>query len=356
VNTARKVYLTVTAVAVVLLVALWLEPRVRERLQPQPVAAYVAIEAALGAPAVVGPVEVAAGAPFTVHAVLEARERDGESVYYTEASALRIGGRDVPGDRLLRWSTEQRTRLLWFTVEPWAPFLALGPGQKLDQVSYQELFHPEWPMQWAVEGRLDARSDDELVAGELHERRRFGTQRYQVWIELYSDQRALVPAARFRSWGTAELEQRVAEFPTVTAVLPGAAAPASAVFGLTGVVLAPDTDPELYEEVARRAEQRLLFSDVWVLREILRVSGSRIEAIEWQRVDLLAGPRWDQGVAAGDLLRVGARWVVAYRDHDGDGALGPGDLCLDFEKGAAIRLLSDVFVGDGEIEWAHLAI
>jgi len=351
--TARKVYLTVAIVAAVLLLALWLEPRARRALAPRPTAAYVAIEAEPGAPAVVGPVELAADSLFRLHAVLEAEGRGNQTVYYTEAAALRIAGEDVPPERLRRWSSEWRTRLLWFTVEPWARSVEIAPGRGLEQVRYQEFFHPEWPMQWSVEGRLDARSDDQ-VERRVEERRRFGTQRFQVWIELYVDEHALVPTSRYRSWGVAELEERVDEFPTVTAVLPGPAAPASAVFGLTGVALPPDAGDDLHDEVARRAEKRLLFSELWLLRRILATTGSDLHGLDWRRIELVAGPRWGEEVSTGDLLRVGARWVVAYRDVDGDGVLGPADLCLDFERGAAIRLLSDVFVGEGEIEWARL--
>ncbi|HVR29201.1 MAG TPA: hypothetical protein VMS86_06655 [Thermoanaerobaculia bacterium] len=353
-STARKVYLTVAIAAAVLLVALWLQPTVKRTLSPRPVAAYVAIEPAPGAPARVGPVEISAGAPFRLHAVLEAEGRGGEPVYYTAASALSIGGVEVAADRLRRWNESWRIRILWFTVEPWARFVELEPGEDLDAVRYQEFFHPEWPMQWAVEGRLDARSDDR-VENTVGEPRRFGTQRYQVWIELYDDERALVPSSRFRSWGVADLEPRVDEFPTVTAVLPAPAAPASAAFGLTAVALPPDASAELRAEAARRAEKRLLFSELWLLREILRAAGSDLDTLAWRRVDLQEGLRWSEEISAGDLLRVGARWVVAYRDRDGDGVLGAADLCLDFERGAAIRQIGDVFVGEGEIEWARLA-
>jgi hypothetical protein len=354
VNTARKVYLTVAVVAAAILLALWLQPRIARELAPRPTAAYVAIEPEPGASAVVGPVELAAGQPFRLHAVLEAVGRDGAPFYYTEASGLLIGGREVAPERLLRWDCgSEQVRLLWFTVEPWARFLALDARHGLDQVSYQEFFHPEWPMQWAVEGRLEARSDDQVDTPEAG--RRFGTQRYQVWIELHADERSLVPTARFRSWGVAELETRAAEFPTVSALLAGPAAVPSAMFGLTGVAPPADAPTELLDEIARRTELRLLWSNVWLLREILRSTGSDLQGLAWRRIELQSGPRWTEEVATGDLLRVGARWVLAYRDFDGDGALGPADLCLDFERGAAVRRLSDVFVGEGEIEWARLA-
>jgi hypothetical protein len=349
------VYLTVAAVAVALLLALWLQPRIERKLAPSPTAAYVAIEAVPGAAAVVGPVEIAAGAPFRLHAVLEARARDGSPVYYTEAGALEIGGRAIPPERLLRWDDDaQHVRLLWFTVEPWARFVALDPGEDLDQIHFQEFFHPEWPMEWAVEGRLDARSDDQVEAGVLEERS-FGTQRYQVWVELHADGRSLVPTSRFSSWGTAELETRADQFPRVSAMLAGPAGLPSAMFGLTGVVPPPDAPQALLDEIDRRAEKRLLWSDRWLLREILRSTGRDLQALDWQRIELEHGPHWAGAVAAGDLLRVGGRWVLAYRDFDGDGTLGPADLCLDFEKGAAIRRVGDVFIGIGEIEWARLA-
>jgi hypothetical protein len=353
VDTARRVYLTVAVVAGALLLALWLWPRVGRAVAPQPIAAYVGIEPSPGAPVAVGPLEIEAGQPFRLFAVLEARGRDEQPVYYTEATALRIGGRDVPAEQLRRWNEDWHARVLWFTVEPWTHYVALEPSQRLDRVRFQEFFHPDWPMEWVIEGRLDARSDEQ-VETTVDEDRTFGTQRFQVWVEMYEEEGALVPSARYRSWGMDDLEQHVDEFPTVSALLPGPAGVASAVFGLTAVDLPPNASEQLRQDLARRAEKRLLYESVGLLRKLLLSAGRELDALDWQRTELAAGPRWDSEVALGDLVRVGARWVIAYRDADGDGALGADDLCLDFEKGAAIRRLGEVFVGEGEIEWARL--
>ena len=53
-------------------------------------------------------------------------------------------------------------------------------------------------------------------------------------------------------------------------------------------------------------------------------------------------------------MQVGARWVVLYRDAGRVGVLDPEDLCLDFDQGASIRRLSDVFSGEGEVDWVSL--
>lgn len=355
VTTTTKVFVTVASLAILALVALWLQPRVSEAFAPTPVAAFVAIEVEPGGPAVVAPIEIAAGAPFRLHAVLEAETRDGGRVYYTEAGSLHLGEREIAAQNLRRWDRPGEVRMLWFTVEPVAPFFELAAARDLERVSFEELFHPEWSTSWVVEGRLDARqaSRFDLLPDE---RQTFGTQRFQVWIEIFDPAGGMRPRVRFKSWGAAELRDRVSRFPTVTATLAGPAGPASAVFGLPAVGLPPDPDPDLLEEIEQRARRRLLFTQVWVLREVLRRAGMDLEELDWQRLELDSAAVWAQRLARGDLLRVGRRWVLAYSDADENGALGPADLCLDFEEGAAVRRLGDVFLseGDGEIEWAEL--
>ena len=352
-NTTKKVYLVVGAVFVALLVALWLQPRVKEALAPVPLAAFAAIEVEGSGLAVVGPVEIPAGTPFRLRAVLEAQERDGGSIYYSEAEALSIGGTAVAAEQLRRWHGADEVKALWFTVEPRSAFLQLEGSEPGVAVRFEEFFHPEWSTLWTVDGFLDSRSSEQ-VAGRDGQHPRFGTQRYQVWIELYSEDNRLVPKERYKSWGAGDLLDRVTEFPTVTAQLPGVAAPASAAFGLIGVGLPPNPSAELLERISIRARQRLLFTQVSVLRGILGVAGQDVEDVEWRNVELSAGLSWAEQVSQGDLVRVGARIVVLHEDANENGLLDPDDFCLDFEVGAAKRRLADVFPGEGEVEWAHL--
>ena len=77
-------------------VLLSLGSRVQRELAPEPRAAWVAIAAGDDPVAVSGPVELAAGEPFTLHAVLEAESWRGERLFYTEAAGLRLGDEEVP--------------------------------------------------------------------------------------------------------------------------------------------------------------------------------------------------------------------------------------------------------------------
>ena len=61
-----------------------------------------------------------------------------------------------------------------------------------------------------------------------------------------------------------------------------------------------------------------------------------------------------EGAVGGDLLRVGNRWVVLLQDRGLEGFLDRDDLCLDFDRGARMRLVGEVFTGDGLVEWAGL--
>jgi hypothetical protein len=61
------------------------------------------------------------------------------------------------------------------------------------------------------------------------------------------------------------------------------------------------------------------------------------------------------GVAAGDLLRVGNRVVVVYRDDGTPGRLDGADLCFDYLEGPAVERLESVFSVGGLVEWASWA-
>ena len=347
---AHRVFLIVGLVLVGLLVALFLQPTVKEALAPTPTAAWIGIEVGDSGEAVIGPVDIDSGTPFRLHAVLEARSRSGESVFYTEAAALRVDGRRVESERVLRWDLPSQVRNLWFTVEGVSPFVQLDEGQSLDSLRFQELFHPEWSTGWQVDGVIDPRFDDAIIA-ELDEPVPFGTQRYQVWIEIFDSDMPLLPRERFKSQGAEELLVRPSEFPTVRVTLPSARL-ATAVFGLTQIEPADEAGSRVLEQLAQRSQEGLVFSRLYLLRELL--GNSTADGEEWQRLDLQADLTWE-GLGAGDLIQVGARWVVLYRDAGEPGRLDALDLCFDFEQGAAIRRLGDIFSGEGEVEWLALS-
>ena len=366
-SSERKIFWTVVAVAALAVGTLVLWPVVEERVAPRPVAAWVAIEVEGSGLARVGRVEVPAGTPFTLHAVLEATTRGGERVFFTEAPALELPGGPVPGERLRRWTGPLPARILWFTVEGPAPQLEVPAGGDLGRFRMAEYLRSDWPFSWSVRGRMEPAFDDLLSADGAGPEVPFGTQRFQVRIELVAEETQVVPSERFTSWGHEALPRRVAEFPTVTAVLPGPAGPASAVFGLTQIATAAP-DPAVLQELVRLTEQRLAFSRVTMLAEVLAAAGVGSADLPWSSAALDGGLGWGEEVRVGDLLRAGDRVVVLYRDAagdggeppiaagDGDGRLDGDDLALDYVRGAAVRRLSEVFdlSGGGSVEWAPL--
>jgi hypothetical protein len=359
VSNERKV--TAAVAAVITLVVAWIlfAPAVQERYAPEPRAAWVAVQPEGSEIAVAGPVEIESGRPFTLHAVLEARDRDGARVFYTEAARLRIGGEEIPAEALRRWDRVLHPKVLWFTVEGAAPYLKLEPGQDLDRLRFTEFFRPEWPTSWSVPGRLAPRHDDPVARETATDQVPFGTQRFQARIELYRGEDAVLPEERFLSWGAAELPERVESFPAVIASLPGAAAgAASSVFGLTQVELPEDAPPELRDAVSELARRRLAFSRVTVLRRIFAAAGVGLDAVAWRRIEVggdAPARRWGEEVHPGDLLRAGDRVVVLYLDAGREGALDREDLVLDYSRGSAVLTLSQVFEGGGELEWADLS-
>ena len=350
---ARKIYIAVGTAAVLALAALWLQPRVESALAPEPRIAHVAVEVRGAAAAVVGPVEIPAGERFRLHAVLEADTRAGDVIYYSEAAALMVNGEVVGGDRIRRWDRPQEAKILWFTVESQAPFALLEGEDPLADLSFEEFFHPEWSTSWQIEGHIEPRHS-ELLGGTGEHAVGFGTQRFRAWVEIYDELNPLVPAARFRSAGADTLPHGVDEFPTVTASLPGPAQAATVVFGLIGLELPEGASLELRRDVAALAADRLVFTRLSVLRDVLARDGRDLEDLPWNNIELDGGMEWGATVRQGDLVRVGARLVMLHEDLDGDGRLGGADSCLDFEEGAAVRRLNEVFPGEGEIEWASL--
>lgn len=372
----KKIFWTVVAVAVAIVGVLLALPKVEERVAPQPTAAWAAIEVEGSGVARVAPVEVEAGTPFTLHAVLEAETRRGGTIYYTEAPALAFGdGEPVEAEALRRWPSDHSARVLWFTVEGPSPYLEIGPGESLDRFELAEYLRSDWPFAWAVRGRVEPAHDDLLAVAEADAEAPFGTQRFQVRIEIVGEEAAVLPEARFASPGKEALPARVEELPAVTAYLPGPARPATAVFGLTQIEVAGDGAAS--DEQVELTRQRLAFARVPLLAEIFAAAGVAAGAVPWQPIELAGALAWDDDVRTGDLLRAGSRVVVLYRDAapparpepaggpapsplasgPGDGRLDGADLVLDYARGAAVRRLSDVFdlTAEGTLAWAPLA-
>ncbi|MFP3942008.1 MAG: hypothetical protein ACLF0P_17065 [Thermoanaerobaculia bacterium] len=354
----RKIVVTVIAACAAVLLVLLLWPRVQEGLAPEPVAAHVAILPEGREAAVTGPVEIAAGTSFTLHAVLEAEGRGGQPIYYTQAPALEIDGRRAPDEALRRWDRRQVVKLFWFSVEGFTPYLDLKSPEQLERFHFTEFFRPEWPATWSVEGRLTPRFSQGLIqeGGDAAERP-FGTQRYQVRIELFDDEEDVTPNERFISTGSNALPEQAASFPTVYSALAGPAGPASLAFGLTQVEPSPGAGGQLRGRLAELTERRVAFARTPLLRDVLAAAGVSRGELRWEAADLSAGPSWGEGAGAverGDLVRAGSRVVVLYEDRGTPGVLDHGDLVFDYQQGAAVRALSEVFAGEGRVELARI--
>ena len=350
----EKKILIVAIVAIAGTLAIfWFLPDAVERFAPEPLAAWVAIQPAGSEVAEVGPVEIEAGEEFTLHAVLEARTRGGDPLYYTEAERLSLAGQEIPVDQIRVWNRPGRSQILWFTVEGNVPFIKLESDQDLDRFTLTEFLHLEWPRSWSVPGQLEPANDNGFQGGgETHD---FGTQRYQARIELFATEDGKVPMARFKSPGATELAEEPESFATVSSRLPGAPGPASLYFGLTAIETPAEPSSEYLAEVSALTRSRLAYAPLPLLAEIFHRAGTTPDELEWTRVDLEEGPAWGSEADAGDLLQVGARWVMLLEDAGTLGRLDRQDLCLDFEGRPAVRRLAEVFTGEGELELGRLA-
>lgn len=355
-ETSRKIMSGVVALVMVALALVLFWPEASEKLAPDPRRAWVAIQADGEEVAEVGTVTLPAASQFSLHAVLEAENRDGTVLYYTEAPALRIGGNLVPAESIRPWDRPQIPKVRWFTVEGSVPHLRIGSETDLERFHFQDFLRAAWPESWSVPGRLDGANDDELSPDPEAVEEPVGTQRYSVWIEFYDDETSYVPARRYAAPGAGELTVGGEAQPTTVHRLPeNRAAAAARYLGLTHLELQPAAEQEVLQQVWEWTDRALAYSGVPLLAHLLEASGTDADGLCWRRLDLReVQPRWGEEVAAGDLLRAGARWVVLYRDRGQLGVLDYEDLCLDFTQAPVVWPLKRVFSQGGELELGRL--
>jgi hypothetical protein len=342
----------VVAVASALILTV-LALRVEKELRPELRTVRVAIEPAGSGIARVGPVETDAGTAFTLHAVAEAEDWRGKRLYYTEAERLEIGGEEVPSRSLRRWNREDEVRILWFTVEGPRPYVEITDPDRLGELEFREVFQADWPQAWAVPGHLDPAVENFLPGREEYEPPlRFGTQRFHVRIEVFGPSSRILPRIRLRSSGAAELVNDVEDFPAVVAVLPRPLETVSRVFGLTQIEPLGNSRSELVVVLSEWSRRGLVFSRLPLLRSWLESMEALWEELEWIPIEIAGTMEW---TGPGHLLRAGSKVVFTYEDRGIVGILDYEDLCFDFDKGATVRTLGEIFTGEGLVEWAAVA-
>jgi hypothetical protein len=297
----------------------------------------------------VAPAETVAGTPFRLHAVIEATDWRGKQLYYSDAEALEIDGVAVPKERVKVWDRREKVRVLWFTVESAPPYREVASADELDDLHYREVFQADWPQAWTVPGEITPAVENFLPGhDERGDPSRFGTQRYHLRVEVFGTESDLVPTLRLRSPGADDIGRSEVEVPRVTAILEWPLASVSRVFGLSQVEPAETASQEVSAALARQTRERLLFSRVALLRAWLAEAGVRWDELAWTAVELTGEVPWRPGA----VLRAGSRVAFLYEDRGVLGRLDDADLCLDFDRGATVRTLAEVFVGEGLVDIA----
>lgn len=322
----------------------------REQLLPVPKRAWVAIETGGSGVARLGRVEVEPGARYTLHAVLEAESWQGEPLFYTEAERLELPSGEVESGSLRPWPGDGEVRILWFSVEGAKPFVEVASLEELEAFEFREYFRADWPRSWSVPGSWGATSAGVRLPDGVTDLP-FGTRRFQVRIELFGPESQIRPRERFASPGAARLVTDLEGPPTVVSTLGGPLAAPSRVFGLPQIEPTADSGAELRRRLVDWTRRGLAFSRLAVIRAALDDAGVEPEDLAWEPTELNGSTPWGD---PGDLLRAGQRWVFTYEDRGERGALDYDDLCVDFDKGAAIRRLGDIFTGEGLVERARL--
>ncbi len=333
---------------------LWFAPKAQEARTLKLVRAWVGVEVGDEGVARTGTVELGAGEPFRLHAVVEARRgqgggEGGEAVYYSAVPRVILDGREHDALAVEELKVLGRVRLLWFSVENGLPFREIEDGTDLESFRYEQFFRPEWGSAWSTDGTLEANFDSWVGDDGPAVERSFGTQRYQVWVETALDEDALVPDQRVKSAALPDATR-------VEARLPAALGVPSAVFGLPGIVRGDGQwDAAALARLQELHGARLAFSRVTVLHELLAAAGVVWEDLNWQLAPLDGSVAWQApnagSPAPGDLVRVADRWVVLLGDETETGEAGMldgADLCLDFAAGAAVRRLDQIFLPGSE--------
>ncbi len=346
----------IAGVVLLAVVAFRFIPTIHNPLAPRPEAAYVTLRAAGDAVASDGKHELAAGRDFQLFAVVAAKTWTGSEVYFTDAPEVRLGGKEIPAQRLRRWPDGRIVRLRWFSVEGSTPYVNVKQAKDLDRFSLIETFHPEWGNGWSVKGVIDPTLVQLDPASPLRPLP-FGVQRYAVRVELFDAPGSLVPARRIESPGPSAFAGGEPNATRALAALPAPLALLSRSFGLTEIESAPDLPPALEKKIEEWKARGLVFARTRLLAEHVEDAGQSPAALVWRTLDLdKTHPVWGREAGPGDLLQVGSRVVVLYRDEGEPGRLDPRDLVFDLWKGLHIHRIADIFTShDGlELSFAHL--
>jgi hypothetical protein len=331
-------------------------PEVDNPLAPEPVAAYVALQPEGERVAADGAHRLDAGRPFRLHAVLEARDWRGRTIWFAGAPELRLGGREIPADAIRPWPEAPILRVRWLTVEGIPPFLEVGSPADLERFRFEEAFHAEWGSGASIAGVVDPRGALLPPSSPLRPLP-FGTQRYAVRVERFADEKALTPEARWSSPGAAAVSADPAAGTSLVAALGAPLAVVSAALGRSQLAPLESASAELRDRLEDLHSRGVVVVGTRLWAEHLRAAGSSVERLEWREVDVAGGAvGWPSDAAPGDLLQAGGRLVVLFRDGGTEGALDPADLAFDVARGLRILRLDEIFTGEGglELELARL--
>ena len=205
----QKIYWSVVALIGLLVGGLMLSGPVEQQLAPEPVAAWVALQPEGSEVAQTGRIELSAGTGFELHAVLEAKDWSGKTVYFTEADRLVIEGEEIPADLLRALDPQRGAQNPLVHGGGVLAFLASKRPRARGVSSFREVFRSDWARAWSIPGDLQPSRERQEVRDMVTGLPRFGTQRFHVRIEMFGPKSSITPEVRLRSPQATDLPEKV---------------------------------------------------------------------------------------------------------------------------------------------------
>jgi hypothetical protein len=360
----NRLVVLIFVVLVTMLAAPLIFNLVRDARRPRLVGVRIVTAAGADPVFATGARRLAADDELRIAAALELEYPGGRRQWLAPAEVLEIDGVRVEHVNAAKWPERDRiARVFWFTVEGANVGGVVDPGNARKRLRYSNFLAPEMGQELLAAAPPEVHNDDSLGGLFMALPVDGGTHRFYVRVDILEPEQSDVKAVQTAA---SRGPQRILEpgFPAVhrSMTAPSGIDPAvGELFNLGGWETEGD-DPGLWDSVARSAfstsfDQLVANRVVTNSRSFAAVAVSGNVTLDDESLARLgevtiaegaasmAGRplRWDDDVAAGDMLVDGQQFTVLLED-DGNGVLdGPDHVIYCWRRPPAKHTLDTVF-------------